>query len=204
MKRHSKRENKGGDYNRGSALPHCPPSGLALGIDPGFSGAFVLTDGDRFLKTWPMPLVVVDRDRNISFDGVHELLTNIFEEYRPHVMLERAIPMAMGSKGAFNYGRGFAALEIAIELIGMPVTYVEPAKWAKYMHEGLSTDLRPKAKSMMAVKRLYPHLVKILPTNTKGALQDGPIDALLIAGYGIRRGLVSKVSNVNKVEEDFF
>ena len=72
------------------------------------------------------------------------------------------------------------------------------------MHEGLSTDLRPKAKSMMAVKRLYPHLVKILPTNTKGALQDGPIDALLIAGYGIRRGLVSKVSNVNKVEEDFF
>lgn len=188
--------------------PSAPAGGkLALGVDPGFSGAFVLTDGVGFVKTWPMPLVVIPGgDRTIDFDGVHELLTDIFEEHRPHVFLERAVPMAMGSKGAFNYGRGFAAIEIAIQLIGMSVTYVEPAKWAKYMHEGLSTDLRPKAKSLMAVRRLYPRLIKVLPTNTKGNLLDGPIDALLIAGYGIRRGLVSGggVSKESPAQDDFF
>lgn len=162
-----------------------------------------MTDGDRFAKIWPMPLVVIPGgDRTIDFDGVHALLYELLEKYRFHIFLERAIPMAMGSKGAFNYGRGFAALEIAIQLLRIPVTYVEPAKWAKYMHEGLSTDLRPKAKSLMAVKRLYPKLVGALPTNTKGTIMDGPIDALLIAGYGIRRGLVT----VSKQSEpaDFF
>ncbi|MDH4163306.1 MAG: hypothetical protein OEW15_11555 [Nitrospirota bacterium] len=204
MSRHSsKNKNTQADYKGKGYAPSAPRAGLALGIDPGFAGAFVLTDGSDFLKAWPMPLVVTGGDRMIDFDGVHELLTEIFEGHRPHVFLERAIPMAMGSKGAFNYGRGFAAIEIAIALIGMPVTYVEPAKWAKYMHEGLSTDLRPKAKSMIAVKRLYPKLVKVLPTNTKGTLQDGPIDALLIAGYGIRRGLVN-VSKPGKAEDDFF
>lgn len=203
MSRHS--NNRKG-YIRQKGMPSAPNSGLALGIDPGFSGAFVLTDGDRFIKTWPMPLVVNGADRMIDFDGVHELLWNLLEEYRFHIFLERAVPMAMGSKGAFNYGRGFAAIEIAIELHKIPVTYVEPAKWAKYMHEGLSTDLRPKAKSLMAVKRLYPKLVSVLPTNAKGTLHDGPIDALLIAGYGIRRGLVQApaVPKQAKAEADFF
>lgn len=205
MSRHSKGGNTGGGSNKRKGLPSAPKSGLALGIDPGFSGAFVLTDGAGFLKIWPMPLVVIPGgDRTISFDGVHELLSQVFEEYRPHAFLERAKPIAMGSKGAFNYGRGFAALEIAIELIGMPVTYVEPSTWTKYMHEGLSTDLRPKAKSIMAVKRLYPKLAKVLPTNTKGALQDGPIDALLIAGYAIRKGFVTPKAAPKKDETDFF
>lgn len=194
----------GGAYKERKGLPSAPNSKLALGIDPGFSGAFVLTDGDRFVKIWPMPLVVNGADRMIDFDGVHELLDEMLKAYRFHIFLERAIPMAMGSKGAFNYGRGFAALEIAIELHKIPVTYVEPAKWAKYMHEGLSTDLRPKAKSMMAVKRLYPKLVSVLPTNTKGALQDGPIDALLIAGYGIRKGYVQPAAVPQKDDADFF
>ncbi len=202
MSRHSRENNKGKGYIGEKVRPGAPRGALALGIDPGVSGAFVLTDGDGFAKVWPMPLVVNGADRSIDFDGVHELLWNLLEEYRFHIFLERAIPMAMGSKGAFSYGRGFAAIEIAIQLHNIPVTYVEPAKWAKYMHEGLSTDLRPKAKSMMAAKRLYPKIVKILPTNTKGTLQDGPIDALLIAGYGIRRGLVSS-GGVAKID-DFF
>lgn len=200
--------NNRGRVSRQKPLPRpAPDIKLALGIDPGITGAFVLTDGDGFVKTWPMPLVVIPGgDRTIDFDGVHELLTDIFEECRPHVFLERAIPMAMGSKGAFNYGRGFAAIEIAIQLIQMTVTYVEPSKWAKQMHEGLSTDLRPKAKSLLAVRRLYPRLIKNLPLKPKGGLQDGPIDALLIAGYGIRRGLVSggSVPKEAPAQDDFF
>lgn len=202
MSRHN--NTREGIYRK-KAAPGAPKANLALGIDPGFAGAFVLTDGDRFMKVWPMPLVVIPGgDRTIDFDGVHELLDAISMYDSVHIFLERAIPMAMGSKGAFNYGRGFAAIEIAIQLLELPTTYVEPAKWAKYMHEGLSTDLRPKAKSLMAVRRLYPRLVSVLPTNTKGALLDGPVDALLIAGYGIRRGLVGRTSAPKRDEADFF
>lgn len=172
----------------------------ALGIDPGVSGAFVLTDGKK-LQSWAMPIVTVGKDKSVDFDGVHELLTEIQDSNGGvHVFLERAVPMAQGMKAAFNYGKGFAALEIALFLLKLPVTYVEPNKWTKEMHEGISTDLKSKAKSLIAVKRLYPNLVKSLPKNTKGNLLDGPIDALLIAGYGLRKGSAKPAQNI----PDFF
>jgi hypothetical protein len=155
-------------------------------IDPGLAGAVVIFDGKKF-KSWPMPVTSNGKNNEVEFDGVHELLWDI-SGYHPgiHVYLERAMPMAMGAKHAFNYGRGFAALEIALRLLRMPTTYVEPGKWAKVMHEGISADLKPKAKSLIAVKRLFPKLVESLPKNRNGKLLDGPIDALLIASYGIR------------------
>lgn len=174
----------------------------ALGVDPGVSGAFVLTDGET-LKTWPMPVCTDGKDKSIDFDGVHELLDSITHggQLQFHVYLERAVPMAQGMKSAFNYGKGFAALEIAISLLKLPVTYVEPNKWTKEMHEGISTDLKSKAKSLIAVKRLFPKLVRQLPTNTKGRLLDGPIDALLIAAYGLRSG---SVKTAKADIEDFY
>ncbi len=171
-----------------------------LGIDPGLSGAFVLTDG-KSLLWWPMPVDSNGKDRLVDFKGVLETLKRITLNHDFHVALERALPMAMGSKHAFNYGRGFAALEIAIGLLGLPVTYVEPQKWAKEMHAGISADLKPKAKSLIAAKRLYPKLVAVLPTGRQGKVNEGPLDALLIAAYGLRKGFVS---NVAETQEDFF
>lgn len=158
-----------------------------VAIDPGINGAIVVTDGKK-LRQWPMPLAVNGKEKAVSFYGVRNMLSNIFRDYGVlHVYLERAVPMAMGSKGAFSYGRGFEALIIAIELHEAPLTLVEPAKWTKEMHEGISNDMRPKVKSLIAVKRLFPHLVASLPTKPKGGLHDGPIDALLIAGYALRK-----------------
>lgn len=177
-----------------------PKSTFVLAIDPGINGAFVLTDGKK-IKTWPMPIVASGKEKLIHFDGVHSLLHDeILEKYGAvHVYLERAVPMAQGAKSAFTYGRGFEALVIAISILKFPHTLVEPSRWAKEMHEGISADLRPKAKSLIAVKRLYPQLVASLPKKPKGGLHDGPIDALLIAGYGLRKGGVVKAA-----VEDFF
>lgn len=157
-----------------------------LAIDPGINGAFVLTDG-RKLETWAMPIKLVGKDKLINFEGVLRILHNAQEKARPHVFLERALPMAMGSKHAFNYGRGFAALEIAIGLVGFPYTLVDPPKWSKVMHEGINSDLKPKAKSLIAVERLCPELFKKLPRNQKGKVLEGPMDGLLIATYGLRQ-----------------
>jgi hypothetical protein len=178
--------NKGNTYKRNKSpalLPHCPK---VLGIDPGLEGAFVLYDGKDF-GSFKMPVRKIGKGTEIVFDEVHALLHAILEANGPvHVFLERAVSFGMGSTGAFNYGRGFAALEIALQLLEFPVTYVEPHKWTKEMHAGISKDLKPKAKSLVAIERLFPKLVKALPRNTKGRLLEGPVDALLIAGYGYR------------------
>lgn len=152
------------------------------GIDPGQSGAIVFINERKFMHSlMPLKDKVV---KDIDFTRVREILT---EESRVKmVFLERAVPFAMGSKSAFNYGRGFMALELAIQLSGLPVTYVEPAKWTKEMHAGIKDDLKPKAKSITAVKRLYPQWEFDIPQSKNGKLHEGVVDALLIAGYGMR------------------
>lgn len=158
-----------------------------VGIDPGINGAFVLTDGEK-VSTWVMPIAITGKDKTILFAGVYELLSGIERrEGKVHVFLERAIPFAMGSKSAFSYGRGFEAIVVALELLKLPVTHIDPGKWAKEMHEGISADLKPKVKSGIAAQRLFPQLVAQLPKKPKGGTHDGFIDALLIAGYGLRR-----------------
>ena len=170
---------------------------LVLGIDPGIAGAFVVTDGVKEIHIFDMPLSKVDPDRKVSFFKVKGLLELIKAKFGPiPVYLERALPMAMGSKGAFNYGRGFEAIVISLEILKFPLTLIEPSKWAKEMHQGISADLKPKAKSALAVDRLFPALSPLLPKKPKGGAKDGPIDALLIAGYGIRR--------FNRNSDDFF
>lgn len=155
-----------------------------LAIDPGLTGAFVyLTDSGEF-EFEVMPIIKNDKDKEIDFDEVSKILKHYDGA---HVILERAMPMAMGAKHAFNYGRGFAALEIAIKINGSSVTYVEPQKWAKVMHDGISSDLKPKAKSVIAVNRLFKKMVKAIPASKNGKLHEGIVDALLLAGYGLRQ-----------------
>lgn len=158
-----------------------------LGIDPGLEGSFILYDGFVF-EQWKMPTRKIGKGKEIVFKDLHAIVHSILVSHgRMPVYLERAVAFGMGSTGAFNYGRGFAAVEIALSVLDFPVTYVEPHKWAKEMHEGISKDLKPKAKSLVAIERLFPDLVRHLPRNTKGKLLEGPVDALLIAGYGYRK-----------------
>ena len=151
-----------------------------IAIDPGLTGAIIFLDGEKF-ETFSMPL---QENKDVDFDGVRAILGKF---PGAHVMLERAMPLAMGAKHAFNYGRAFMALELAVKLSGLAVTYVEPSKWVKLMHEGISKDLKPKAKSLIAVQRLFPNLIEKIPKTPKsGKLHEGVVDALLIAGFGAR------------------
>lgn len=147
-------------------------------IDPGQAGAIVWYDGKDF-EHWPMPL----KNKEVDFYAVRKILKR---DADAHVFLERAYGGQMGSSGAFNYGRGFAALEIAVMTCKNPVTYVEPAKWCKVMHSGISSDLKPKVKSIKAIERLLPKLCKKVPKNKNGKMHEGVVDALLIAEYGRR------------------
>lgn len=154
---------------------------IICGIDPGLSGGIVLMEQSKLLNFSVMPL---NTNKEVCFLKFREVLGDFNPD---HIFLERAVPMAMGSKHAFNYGRGFAALEIAIQQSGKPVTYVEPAKWSKEIHEGISKDLKAKAKSVIAFERLFPQLKERVPKSKTGKYHEGILDALLIASYGVRK-----------------
>lgn len=154
-----------------------------IGIDPGKDGALVMLSrhrGHDFLK---MPL---KPDGSIDFVPIRDFLEkHLFRT--DHVYLERSVAFKMGRTSAFNYGRGFSVLEVACELSGLPTTYIEPRKWTKVIHAGIKADLDPKVKSAMAVDRLYKSLKNDIPTNRNGKMHEGIVDALLIAGFGLRQ-----------------
>lgn len=155
-----------------------------LGIDPGLTGAIVLLEKDKF-RFWEMPL---KNKIEIDFVAVRRIFQMVDDKVKLHihVFLERAVSFGMGTKGAFNYGRGFATLEIALIDLDLPYTLVEPGKWTKVMHAGIEADLKPKAKSVIAVERLFPKFAKEIPRNRNGKFHEGIMDALLIGGYGQR------------------
>ena len=86
----------------------------------------------------------------------------------------------MGSVSAFNYGRGFEMVKIALRLQRIPFTLVDPSVWTRVMHEGTPKDLRPKARSLRALEFHFAHLVDDIPRGKKGRIHDGAVDALLM------------------------
>lgn len=161
---------------------------IVIGIDPGLEGYFFrMSDNqDERFQMAPMP-VKGGKKKEIDFDGVCALLEEMVLPGECHVYLERSIGFNMGTQAAFNYGRGFAAIEIAIKLHAVPVTYVEPRKWTKEIFEGIDSRLKPKEQSQIAVERLFPTLASGLPKKKNGRYHEGAVDALLIAGYGLRK-----------------
>lgn len=152
---------------------------IVVGIDPGLKGALAWRRDSRLWGFKPMPVV----DNEIDFTEVLKLLKAINPT---HAFLERAVSFGMGLKGAFSYGRGFGFIELALRQAEIPVTHIEPGKWAKLAHEGISKDLKPKVKSAIAVKRLLPQTAGTIPVSKNGTMHDGIVDALLIAFYGVR------------------
>jgi len=153
---------------------------IVMGIDPGLEGAFVTLEGSKLLNFSKMPLG--HDEKGIDFAAVCRLLN----DFKPdHIYLERAVAFRQGVTSAFNYGKGVAAIEIAIQLSAIPCTQVMPAKWTKFIHQGIKADLEPKVKSAIALERLRPKFKDLIPKGIRsGKYHDGILDALLIALYG--------------------
>lgn len=176
-----------------------PPIPQIVGIDPGLEGAILISNCVDEIRIFSMPVkkkIKIKKgsrgkrnsrqkktvSRRVDFFELLKLVGSF--PVNSKVYLERAMPLAMGSKHAFNYGRDFEKVVIALQLAELDVTQVEPRVWTAEMHRGLNCDLKPKARSLLAVEALPHPLVSKLPRNRKGALLEGPVDALLIAWYG--------------------
>lgn len=150
-------------------------------------GAIVAITRKSF-QFYEMPLVRVGKKHEIDYFGFKELIASIAQE-NSEIVLEVALALAMGSTHAFNYGRGFAALEIALKELGKNYMTVRPHIWCRELHEGFSDDMKPKVRSALAVEKIYPKFAKSIPRSKKGKMHEGIVDALLIAGYGARHFL---------------
>lgn len=160
---------------------------IFVGVDPGKQGAVVAIDEAGticFLAELPFL-----EDGSADFPTLLKVFLRLKGST---IFLERAVPMAMGAKHAFTYGRDFAAIEIAIQQTGIPVHYVEPAKWPKVICEGIDSNLKPKVRSVMAARRIFPEQIEKLPVTPKSKkIHEGFVDALLLAEFGRRLRLLN-------------
>ena len=181
---------------------------LVVGIDPGFDGAFVVIDAEtkRLVVVYEMPIYVVEKKKtrkvrkNEKFAGIrktksyvaHERNINVEELVRlaqrwdakhTTAYLERvhARPME-GVTSSFRFGESFGIVKGVLTALGIPITLVEPSRWTKEMHGGLSRDMEAKDRSVVAARRLFPEVNFVVEGSRQ--VHAGLVDASLIGMYG--------------------
>jgi hypothetical protein len=158
-----------------------------MGIDPGQNGGIVTIDHTRkIISKYVMPV----KNEDLDSEEVADILAEGFS-LGCHVFLERVKAYGMNPGASFTFGRYFGKTELLVKLSKLPVTYIEPAKWTKEIHQGIDANIKAKAKSGIAFERLYPGTDFRTSEKCKKP-HDGLIDALLIAEYGLRNSLKEK------------
>jgi crossover junction endodeoxyribonuclease RuvC len=154
-----------------------------LGIDPGQSGGLVLLGPKGAICD--REVMPVDPAGDLNRMAFINMLTEWQSWDQLHIFLERIISFGLSAKGALTFGRQLGMIEQIIWERQLPVTFVEPSKWTKEIHQGIDSNLKSKAKSEIAATRLFPG-VNFRATERSKKNHDGLIDAALIAEYGRR------------------
>ena len=166
---------------------------MFLGIDPGVNGGLVLIDSDgSILDKALMPYILLRSSKEVDLQGlVRKLQEMVYTNHLEGKLIDKVIlekVWAMPGNGAvssFKFGYNFGVCEMALVCLGLPYVLVNPRTWSKAMHEGLSKDIDPKKRSLLAFQRLYPN-TDLRSSDKAKKPHDGLIDALLIAEYGRR------------------
>lgn len=136
---------------------------LFIGIDNGASGGIAALEADGSLyRCDPMPATDAE-------------LLAVFEALRADLpcfaMLERAHAFPkMGVVGAFTYGRGYGAMQMALHAARIPFDIVQPLKWQTVLSCRTRGD---KNVSKRRAQQLFP----------EHKITHAIADALLIAEY---------------------
>jgi hypothetical protein len=163
-----------------------------IGLDPGRNGGLVeiSSEGVSVLR---MPTIA----GRISPYGISDWLeSRLAAAGRENILIGLEDVHAMEGKGAkatFQFGRALGILEGAIAAFRIPFIAVTPKDWQAIAHLGIPKLKKtskaggrqvndPKAMSLLAAERLYPHVDLRATEKCKNA-HDGIVDALLIAHY---------------------
>jgi crossover junction endodeoxyribonuclease RuvC len=149
---------------------------VIVGIDPGFSGAVAIKDGEN-------PPILLDMP--ILKDGKHQeidevWLRKILAEYdADHVFLEKSQAMpGQGISSTARYMMSFGQVRGLCAGMKIPYTLVHPRTWKKAMMPDMPKE---KQASIVRALQLFPDIE--LPRKK----DHGKADALLLCVFGIRQ-----------------
>jgi crossover junction endodeoxyribonuclease RuvC len=153
-----------------------------IGIDPGKEGAIALIDGHKLVHVIDMPLLKLKKGTKVCGHTLHSQLADMLHPWPPIdlavIEAVHATPQ-MGVTSAFDFGRSFAMVEMAIIARGIRLEYVQPQAWKKAL--GLNAD---KSGSLALARAKWPDSVSF-----KLKKHEGRAEAALIAAWARRAGL---------------
>lgn len=149
---------------------------LAIGVDPGKSGALAVIYTDE--KNEPFRIKVVPFDAWMY----REVLDTLVDDDRVVCCVEKVGAMpGQGVVSMFNFGHNFGFIEGMLHSRRIPYQLVPPQTWKKEF--SLSSD---KQASIDVCKKLFPD-ISLLATTRSRKDSDGMAEALLMAEYARRR-----------------
>ncbi len=150
-----------------------------IGIDPGLSGAIAITQNNKVLEIYDMPVMAEGKKNKKQINSAQ--LVNIIkqsvnsnEEIAVVVEQVNAMP-GQGVTSMFNFGQTFGAIKGICAALKLPIFFVRPSKWKKYF-ELINSS---KDSSRTKVIEMYPSLSSQL-SKKKDVNKS---DAILIARF---------------------
>lgn len=148
---------------------------LAIGIDPGKSGALAVIYTDEANQPFRVKVVPFEET------AYRDILATCVDS-RVVCCLEKVGAMpGQGVVSMFNFGRNLGFIEGLLQANKIPYQLIPPQTWKKEF--SLSSD---KQASIDVCKRLFPD-INLLPTARSRKENDGMAEALLMAEYARRR-----------------
>jgi len=172
-------------YNPGH-VRHAPTAGasgavapaMALGIDPGFSGALAWLDLGGDLRIEDVPTLAGERNGKTKRDMDIAALVELVERHRPaFAVVERVGAMpGQGTSSMFAFGKGFGSILGVLAALRVPVELVTPATWKQTLAVPAGKDgARLRASQLLPAQ--CGHL--------RRAKDDGRAEAAMLAWYGL-------------------
>lgn len=160
-----------------------------VGIDPGKTGAIALLDlGSRSPAVYDIPLLPGTKGKEVmDYRKVAELLAPP-DSGRIIAVLEGVSARPTdGSVQAFQFGRSFGALEMALIGHGYEMHYPTPNTWKRHFNltklSKEETDSQAKERSRGLALQRFPDVADHL----KRKMDHGRAEAMLLALYGAEK-----------------
>jgi crossover junction endodeoxyribonuclease RuvC len=150
-----------------------------IGIDPGLSGAIAILEDGKIKELFDMPVMPDGKKnkRQLNSALLVKLIKQNIESLENTIMIVEQVN-AMPGQGVtsmFNFGQTFGAIKGICAAIGLPISFVRPAKWKKHFELINSSKDASRTKAIEMYPSFSEQLSKKKDVNKS--------DAILIARY---------------------
>ena len=150
-----------------------------IGIDPGLSGGIAILEDNIIKVLFDMPVMSDGKKnkRQLNSALLVKLIKDNIKDTEDTVMVVEQVN-AMPGQGVtsmFNFGQTFGAIKGICAALGLPISFVRPAKWKKHFELINSSKDASRTKAI----EMYPSIAVKL-SKKKDVNKS---DAVLIARY---------------------